>query len=117
MALAMVSSKPSAVESAAARPPAITRPVMTNGSPATSGIESTTKSVDRTTKSAHCTMPAPVVCTTGERPGRPAPAGANELGEHRESGEGRVGRCREVQEKDEDEGPRHRGPRLPHRGR
>src|SRR5712691_9640249 len=68
MALAMVKSRPSVVESAAASPPAMTRPVITNGSPATSGMESTTKSVDRTTKSAHWTMPSPFLSTTVKRP-------------------------------------------------
>ena len=56
------------MDSAAARPPAITRPVITNGSPAISGIDSTTKSVDRITKSAHCTMPSPFLSTTLKRP-------------------------------------------------
>jgi hypothetical protein len=54
-ALAMASSRPSAVESAAARPPAATRPEITYGRPAISGVESTitsvliTKSCSRTT--------------------------------------------------------------------
>ena len=56
------------MDSAAARPPAITRPVITNGSPAISGIDSTTKSVDRITKSAHCTTPSPFLSTTLKRP-------------------------------------------------
>ena len=68
MAFAIVSRSPSAVDSAAASPPAMTRPVITNGSPATSGIESTTKSVERTTKSAHCTSPSPFLSTTVNRP-------------------------------------------------
>jgi hypothetical protein len=46
----------------------MTRPVITNGSPAISGIESTTKSVDRTTKSAHCTMPSLFLSTTLKSP-------------------------------------------------
>ena len=70
MAFAMVSRRPSAVESAAARPPAITRPVMTNGRPAISGVASTTKSVLLTTKSANWTMPSPSLSTTANRPGR-----------------------------------------------
>ena len=79
MALAMVSSRPSAVESAAARPPAMTRPVITKGSPAISGMDSTTKSVLRTTKSAHWTMPSPFLSTTVKSPAgcqkrHPAPA-------------------------------------------
>ena len=51
----MASSSPSAVESAAARPPAATRPEITYGRPAISGVESTitsvliTKSCSRTT--------------------------------------------------------------------
>ena len=51
----MASSRPSAVESAAARPPAATRPEITYGRPAISGVESTitsvliTKSWNRTT--------------------------------------------------------------------
>ena len=44
-ALAMASSRPSAVESAAARPPAATRPEITYGRPAISGVESTITSV------------------------------------------------------------------------
>ena len=64
MALAMVSSKPSAVDRLPAHP-AITRPVI-NGSPATSGMDRTTKSVERITKSAHCTMPSPFLSTTVE---------------------------------------------------
>ena len=41
----MASSRPSAVESAAARPPAATRPEITYGRPAISGVESTITSV------------------------------------------------------------------------
>ena len=54
-ALAMASRSPSAVDSAAARPPAATRPEITYGRPAISGVESTitsvliTKSCSRTT--------------------------------------------------------------------
>ena len=79
MALAMVSSRPSAVESAAARPPAMTRPVITNGSPATSGMDSTTKSVrpDDEVRPLHDAVA--VLVDDGEEPGRlpeasPSPA-------------------------------------------
>ena len=41
----MASRSPSAVESAAARPPAATRPEITYGRPAISGVESTITSV------------------------------------------------------------------------
>ncbi len=68
MALAMVRSSPSAVESAAARPPAITSPVITKGRPAISGIASTTKSELLITKSASCTTPSPSLSTTSKRP-------------------------------------------------
>jgi hypothetical protein len=66
--LAIVSRSPSAVDSAAASPPAITRPVITNGNPAISGMASTTKSVLLTTKSAQWTMPSPALSTTSKRP-------------------------------------------------
>ena len=46
----------------------MTRPVITKGSPATSGMDSTTKSVLRTTKSAHWTMPSPFLSTTVKSP-------------------------------------------------
>ena len=114
------------MDSAAARPPAMTRPVITNGSPATSGMESTTKSVRPHDEVRPLHDAVAVLVHHREEPGRLpeldpswqlADLGADQLGEHREPGEGRVGRRREVQEEDEEEGPRHRGPRLPHRGR
>ncbi len=55
----MVSSKPSAVESAAARPPAATRPDTTYGKPAISGVASTMMSPPITI-SASWTMPSPL---------------------------------------------------------
>jgi hypothetical protein len=62
-----------AVLSAAARPPAITSPVITKGRPAISGVASTTKSVLFTTKSAHWTIPSPFLST--RRRGRRASKG------------------------------------------
>src|SRR4030095_11606963 len=56
------------VATPAASAPAMTRPVITKGSPATSGMDSTTKSVLRMTKSAHCTMPSPFLSTTVKSP-------------------------------------------------
>src|SRR6185436_14737598 len=64
----MVSSNPSAVDSAAAGPPAATRPDTTYGRPAISGVASTIRSPPITI-SASCTMPSPLMSTILSNPG------------------------------------------------
>src|SRR5437660_5594494 len=58
----MVRSRPSAVDSAAARPPAATKPDTTYGRPAISGVASTIRSPPITI-SASCTMPSLLTST------------------------------------------------------
>ena len=123
----MVSSRPSAVDSAAARPPAATRPDTTYGRPAISGVASTMMSPPITI-SASCTMPSKLrsvivssVGSTSRQAAAHAGSSANcaahqvrvdvVLGEHREAGRG------EVQQEDEEQRPEHRLARLPHAGR
>jgi len=69
--LAIVSSKPSAVDSAAARPPAATRPEITYGKPAISGVASTTMSPPIEI-SARCTMPSALTSVIDSKPGSTA---------------------------------------------
>ena len=114
----MVSSRPSAVDSAAARPPAATRPDTTYGRPAISGVASTMMSPPITI-SASCTMPSKLrsvmvssVGSTSRQAAAQAGSSANllptrcvvdvVLGEHREAGRG------EVQQEDEEQRPEHR---------
>ena len=63
----MASSRPSAVESAAARPPAATRPDTTYGRPAISGIDSTMMSW-LMMNSASCRMPSLLASLMVSRP-------------------------------------------------
>ena len=99
----------------------MTRPVMTNGRPAISGVARTTKSDDFTTKSASWTMPSLSLSTIVKRPagcqsvdpGRElVDGGADEVREDGVPREGRVGGCGEVEEEDEEERPADGRPRL-----
>ena len=62
-ALLMVSSRPSAVDSAAARPPAATRPEITYGRPAISGVASMIRSAPKRI-SPNCRIPSPFTSST-----------------------------------------------------
>ena len=134
----MASSSPSAVESAAARPPAATRPEITYGRPAISGVESTITSV-LITKSCNRTTPGcPAIAlqaamigieaggvlaadldqaklAPGEQPGPDrGEVPADDVGVDLQLRERRIGRRREVQQEDEEQRPRHRLARLTH---
>ena len=134
----MASRSPSAVDSAAARPPAATRPEITYGRPAISGVESTitsvlmTKSCSRTTPgwpaialqaaTMASTLAAffPQIWIRPSSPQReqPGPDGrevpADDVGVDLELRERRIGRRREVQQEDEQQRPRHRLARFTH---
>ena len=62
-ALLMVSSRPSAVDSAAASPPAATRPATTYGRPPISGVASMIRSAPRRS-SPNCSTPSPLTSST-----------------------------------------------------
>ncbi len=137
----MASSSPSAVDSAAARPPAATRPEITYGRPAISGVESTitsvliTKSCSRTTPG--CPAIALQAATTASRlaaflpqiwirPSSPqvnsqgridGQVPADDVGVDLQLRERRIGRRREVEQEDEEQRPGHRLARLTHAGR
>jgi hypothetical protein len=139
-ALAIASSRPSAVDSAAARPPAATRPEITYGRPAISGVESTITSVLMTKSCKRTTPPWPAIALAGIDDGlqgcmrlaanrdqaKFAPVEhpradvgnrvlADEVRIDLELRERRIGRRREVEQEDEEQRPCHRPARFTHR--
>ena len=123
----MVSSRPSAVDSAAARPPAATRPEITYGRPPISGVASTMMSPPIFI-SLSWRMPSLLMSTTDSSAGSTSFQLAIQAGnlsngvptrhvEHLVLHQHRQGRRREVQQEDEEQRPGDRITRLLHAGR